>query len=278
MLVVACQALAFGLTSPTTQQAPALSLSSHRHAPPRCGLIEDVLQEAKLVRGGAGLVEQPVFFDGNADDQPFDVERWEQHRSASRYTRLIPGILIGPTTQRVSGTVFALVTFAALVGLYNNYADMSDPIELSAQFGITSLPQIDLPITPFELTAPVLGLLLVFRTDTANGRFQSGCDAVWEITSSLRSLIRKLVAWAEAQTLGVAAATRSATQGSAATRGSATRGSATRGSAAHALLAASLCCSRLACRIPLLLAPCLPHPSAARGRRSDWSLTFEALV
>ena len=46
---------------------------------------------------------------------------------------------------------------------------------------------------PFELTAPVLGLLLVFRTDTANGRFDQGTSAVWEITSSLRSVIRKLV-------------------------------------------------------------------------------------
>ena len=53
---------------------------------------------------------------------------------------------------------------------------------------------------PFELTAPVLGLLLVFRTDTANGRFDQGTSAVWEITSSLRSVIRKLVAWTGKET------------------------------------------------------------------------------
>lgn len=57
------------------------------------------------------------------------------------------------------------------------------------------LPPIQLPLTPFELTSPVLGLLLVFRTDTANDRFNAGGETVWEITSSVRSMIRKLIAW-----------------------------------------------------------------------------------
>lgn len=42
-----------------------------------------------------------------------------------------------------------------------------------------SLPEFALPLTPFELTAPVLGLLLVFRTNTAYERFNVGSDASW---------------------------------------------------------------------------------------------------
>lgn len=159
-----------------------------RHAPPRCGILDDVLLEAKQVRGSSALVEQPVFFDSADSTAPFDMDRWALHRNPSRYGRLVPGILVGATTKRISTVVATLVVFSALVGVYNDLATNGDPM-------LGFLPPVQLPLTPFELTAPVLGLLLVFRTDTANGRFDAGCDAVWEITSSLRSLVRKLVAW-----------------------------------------------------------------------------------
>ena len=167
------------------QLAPAKRFAA-RHAPARCTILEEILQEAKLVRGGGGLVEQPVFFDGEVDG-PFDLERWQQHRSSSRYARLIPGILLGATTQRIASTVAALVTFSAAVGVYNQLA-------LDPSLGFT-LPPVQLPLTPFTLTSPILGLLLVFRTDAANTRFNVATDALWEITSAHRCIIRKLVAW-----------------------------------------------------------------------------------
>ena len=183
------QGFALGLMAPLHPAArPGL-----RHDPPRLTLVDEILQEAKLVRGGVD-VEQPVLFDGETVDAPFDIERWNTHRSPSRYGRLIPGLLVGPTTRRISGTVASLVFFSFLVGAYNDLgaaqlaARMDDP-------SLGFLPTFALPLTPFELTSPVLGLLLVFRTDTANDRFDVGCDAVWEITSSVRSVIRKLVAW-----------------------------------------------------------------------------------
>ena len=48
---------------------------------------------------------------GIADSQPkpnltltLTLTRWNLHRSTSRYARLIPGILVGPTTRRIAGT------------------------------------------------------------------------------------------------------------------------------------------------------------------------------
>ena len=165
----------------------------------RCSLLDEIRQEASVARGGV-LSEQPVVFDGNRDDEaPFDIERWDQHRSSSRYSRLIPGILVGPTTRRISGTVAPLVVYSFLIGLYNDFAQFYPSTVASMDQPmlpwLTNLPSIQLPLTPFELTSPVLGLLLVFRTDTANDRFTNGCEAVWQITSSLRSIIRKLVVW-----------------------------------------------------------------------------------
>lgn len=157
-----------------------------RLGPAHLSIVEEMLQEAKLVRGGGGLVEQPVFFDGDVD-VPFDLERWQKHRSSDRYARLIPGILLGATTKRIASTVAGLVVFSAAVSVYNTQA-------LDPTLGYT-LPPVQLPLTPFTLTSPILGLLLVFRTDAANTRFNDACDAMWEITSAHRSIIRKLVAW-----------------------------------------------------------------------------------
>ena len=189
MAALALPVMAVALTTPMCTLRVRL-----RHVPPCCNLLDDIRQEAKLVRGVA-VVEQPVLFDGDGDGSPFDIERWNMHRSTSRYARLIPGILIGPTTRRISGTVAGATLFAALVGVYNDLARMEDPVAMGFPMAVAALPEIQLPLTPFELTSPVLGLLLVFRTDTANDRFDYGCEAVWEVTSSLRSLIRKLVAW-----------------------------------------------------------------------------------
>ena len=97
------------------------------------------------------------------------------------------GILFGITTRRISPTVLLLVLFTALLSIYQSWA-LADP----------NLPEILAPLTPFELTAPILGLLLVFRTNTAYERFNVGSDAAWEVTSRLRSVIRKLIAWSGA--------------------------------------------------------------------------------
>ena len=191
-LMPGLSALALGPATPSTLLRH--TGTNPRHAPACCNILEDIrLQisaETKFVRGAGGLVEQPVFFDGG-EDTPFDMARWEIHRSSNRYGRLIPGILVGATTRRIASTVAGFVVFAALVGVYNGMA-MSGSAETTLGF---ALPPIQLPLTPFELTSPVLGLLLVFRTDAATDRFNTGCEAVWEITSSHRSIIRKLVAW-----------------------------------------------------------------------------------
>jgi predicted membrane chloride channel (bestrophin family) len=63
----------------------------------------------------------------------------------------------------------------------------TESIALRSQY-----PELQLPLTPFELTAPVLGLLLVFRTDTAYERFNEGSQLAWEMTASMRTFIRRL--------------------------------------------------------------------------------------
>lgn len=124
--------------------------------------------------------------DGSGDDLAFDFERWEQHRDTSRYGRLLVGLVVGVTTRRIAIFVASLVGFTGFVQLYDQMAQ-----EMS------NLPEFQLPLTPFELTAPVLGLLLVFRTNAAYDRFNLGSDAAWAITGRFRGIMRQLVAWTD---------------------------------------------------------------------------------
>jgi len=184
------------LVFPTTLRPQA---RFSRSTPPHCSLLGDIwtgavakdartslLGEAQL-EWRADLVELPVMFANDEGEASFDFERWRLHRSSSRYGSLLIGVLLGVTTRRISVTVALLVAFSAVVQGYASVAAV-DP----------SLPELALPLTPFELTAPVLGLLLVFRTNTANDRFNVGSDASWEVTGRLRSCIRQLIVWTAA--------------------------------------------------------------------------------
>ena len=146
---------------------------------------QDILDEVSYdATGMTTIVEQPVMFSNPKDEQnSFDFERWEQHRSPNRYFRLLFGLFYGSTTRRITPILVSLVAWTCLVDFYN-----------SNEY-IYGLPEVELPLTPFELAAPVLGLLLVFRSNTAFERFNVGSDASWEITGRFRSLIRQLLSF-----------------------------------------------------------------------------------
>eukprot|EP00580_Thalassiosira_gravida_P008313 CAMPEP_0201631984 /NCGR_PEP_ID=MMETSP0493-20130528/5768_1 /ASSEMBLY_ACC=CAM_ASM_000838 /TAXON_ID=420259 /ORGANISM="Thalassiosira gravida, Strain GMp14c1" /LENGTH=469 /DNA_ID=CAMNT_0048103415 /DNA_START=299 /DNA_END=1708 /DNA_ORIENTATION=- len=132
------------------------------------------------------LVELPVMFTHERDDQTFDMERWNTHRSSTRYVRLLFGLFSSVTTRRILPTVMILGAWSAAIDFYNSVEQL---------YG---LPEIELPLTPFELTAPILGLLLVFRSDRSFDRFSLGSEYSWEITALFKSLVRELLAFTAA--------------------------------------------------------------------------------
>jgi len=152
---------------------------------------QDLLDEVTMIQeADTAIVELPVMFAGeiedngdNYNDNSFDFERWELHRSPQRYSRLLLGLFSGVTSRRVFPTVLFLVAWTVLVEFYNSVENF---------YGF---PELELPLTPFELAAPVLGLLLVFRSNTAFERFNVGSNATWEITCRFRSIIRQLLSF-----------------------------------------------------------------------------------
>jgi len=152
---------------------------------------QDLLEEMSMIQNQETTIcELPVMFAGdladtlNSDDKgDFDFDRWTIHRDPSRYNRLLLGIFSGVTTSRISPTVLFLILWSTWIEVYAN---------IETQYG---WPEVELPLTPFELAVPVLGLLLVFRSNTAFERFNVGADATWEITGRFRSIIRQLLSF-----------------------------------------------------------------------------------
>ena len=180
LLVLHCTSRLSAIRSNSVHMLLAKSSPSGR----RLEMARKEIADEALLERQATLVELPVMFSDEPDESSFDFDRWAAHRGSSRYGRLLLGILLGVTTRRISFTVLTLVAFSGLVGLYAQMSTM-DP----------SLPEVQLPLTPFELTAPVLGLLLVFRTNTAYDRFDKGSDASWALTGQVRSVMRQLAVY-----------------------------------------------------------------------------------
>jgi len=57
------------------------------------------------------------------------------------------------------------------------------------------LPTVSLPLEPFSLSAPVLGLLLVFRTNSAFGRYQEARMVWGDVINRTRDLMRQTITW-----------------------------------------------------------------------------------
>lgn len=143
-------------------------------------LLDELFEEDDLREQ---LVELPLMFTGEKEGETFDIDRWNTHRSSSRYVRLLFGAFSSVTTRRILPPLFVLVAWSAAIDLYNSVEQ------------VYGLPELELPLTPFELTTPILGLLLVFRSDRAFDRFSLGSDYSWEITNLFKSVIREILSF-----------------------------------------------------------------------------------
>lgn len=121
----------------------------------RYNFIDDFLEEASLERR-TSIGEEPVMFAGEDEVETgttFDFKRWEMHRSSNRYSRMLIGVLFSSTTRRIAPKTLLFVAFSVVVDFYDFIANPVGeyPSTLSST-DIFSLPQLQLPIIPFELT------------------------------------------------------------------------------------------------------------------------------
>jgi len=150
-------------------------------------LLQDAYDQSAFDGVGRG---EARFFESRA----FDSKQWQQHASSARYVRDIPGLFWGITSSRVMPIITLLAVFSSFVELYS-FAAARTP----------ELPEVQLPAAPFEFTAPLLGLLLVFRTNSSYLRYAAASRAIQNITGSLHSYVRQLLTWSDGETQSSAA-------------------------------------------------------------------------
>ena len=126
----------------------------------------------------------------------FAHDDWLLHRSPDRFFKnlrssVFSGIYRGIAKEVATVTGIATFIWAWNLFLGEGYTGLDglhhDPI--------AHLPLLTLPLTPFTLASPSLGLLLVFRTNASYGRWDEARKA-WGLTiNNSRNIARMGAAW-----------------------------------------------------------------------------------
>lgn len=118
----------------------------------------------------------------------FSPADWKRHRSSNRYFRELINL---PNSGVIRGLVRQALMVAALssiVVFYNVLVEMKF-------FGPQSMPLLTFPALPFTLTSSSLGLLLVFRTNTAYARWNEARLNWSHISAKTFDVMRQCLAW-----------------------------------------------------------------------------------
>ena len=176
-MLLALLPTAAAITARTPLQRRAVMLRMRQQQ--AVSVVRDIIsEEMSYTRGD---IERPLTF--GTQTQLFDSTKWDDNRRTDRYYRLLVGLFAGVTTRRVLPAGLALSLFTFFVQAY----------DLAARANPT-LPELQLPLEPFELTAPVLGLLLVFRTDSCYARYNEGIEQALKTVGRFRAVIGQLTA------------------------------------------------------------------------------------
>ncbi|KAL5718507.1 Voltage-dependent chloride channel 1 [Ranunculus cassubicifolius] len=105
----------------------------------------------------------------------YSHEDWVQHRSSLRHIRHLASSFSSRVILSLIPPVVAFTSFAAVIAIYNSAVLWEWVPEYFPLLRTSSLP--------YQLTAPALALLLVFRTEASYSRFEEGRKA-WTMLSA----------------------------------------------------------------------------------------------
>mmetsp|Transcript_69921 Transcript_69921/g.210081 ORF Transcript_69921/g.210081 Transcript_69921/m.210081 type:complete len:329 (+) Transcript_69921:250-1236(+) len=117
---------------------------------------------------------------------------WVDHRSTDRFFRSLTSVLESGVIRARERELTMVASIAAFTVVWNILASGYTDFEMIKHSGLIDyMPPIALPLSIFSLTGPSLGLLLVFRTNTAYGRWDDARKQWGSIINNCRSLVRE---------------------------------------------------------------------------------------
>ncbi|KAJ8748944.1 hypothetical protein K2173_013381 [Erythroxylum novogranatense] len=116
----------------------------------------------------------------------YDHEKWVEHRSSLRHVRHLLSSLSSRVILSLIPPVIVFTSVAVFIASYNT------AVELHLLPGF--FPVLRASSLPYQLTAPALALLLVFRTEASYSRFVEGKQAWTKIISGSNDFARQVIA------------------------------------------------------------------------------------
>lgn len=115
----------------------------------------------------------------------YKYEDWVEHRSSLRHLRHLLSSASSRVILSLVPPVIAFTTVAVVVASYNTAVFW----DLLPEF----FPTLRASSLPYQLTAPALALLLVFRTEASYSRFEEGRKAWTKVISGTNDFARQVI-------------------------------------------------------------------------------------
>ncbi|XP_004240104.1 voltage-dependent chloride channel 1, chloroplastic [Solanum lycopersicum] len=113
-------------------------------------------------------------------------ETWVQHRSSLRHVRHLFSSFNSRVVLSLIPPVIAFTSFAFVIASYNS--------AVSFHWLPEFFPILRASPQPYQLTAPALALLLVFRTEASYSRFEAGKKAWTKVIAGTNDFARQVIA------------------------------------------------------------------------------------
>ncbi|KAL2461564.1 UPF0187 protein [Abeliophyllum distichum] len=119
----------------------------------------------------------------------YDHEKWVQHRGSLRHIRHLLSSLSSRVILSLVPPVIAFTSMAVFIASYNSAVSMQWLPEFFPVLRASSLP--------YQLAAPALALLLVFRTEASYSRYEDGLKAWTKVLAGTNDFARQVIASVE---------------------------------------------------------------------------------
>jgi len=117
----------------------------------------------------------------------YSHDDWLQHRSSTRHARHFLSSLSSRVILSLIPPVGTITLIASVIAAYNSV--------ILAGWLPSYIPLLHASALPYQLTAPALALLLVFRTEASYSRYDEARKTWTKVISSTKDLARQSITW-----------------------------------------------------------------------------------
>ncbi len=117
----------------------------------------------------------------------YSHDDWLQHRSSTRHARHFLSSLSSRVILSLIPPVGTITLIASVIAAYNSV--------ILAGWLPSYIPLLHASALPYQLTAPALALLLVFRTEASYSRYDEARKTWTKVISSTKDLARQSLTW-----------------------------------------------------------------------------------